>query len=395
MAWNDSGDGGKKDPWGSGGKQQPPDLDELLKKLQQKLAGLFGAGKQGATSSGKGGGSRSKGNTLGVATIGIILLVVWALSGFFIVRPAEQAVILQFGKYVKTMDPGLHWIPRFIRSKEIVNVEKIDNFAYTAQMLNKDENIVQVSIAVQYRVADPENFLFNVVNPIESLQQATASSLRQVVGHTTLDEVLTTGREKVRQDVSELLKEVLARYKTGIQITDVAMQPARAPDEVKEAFDDAIKAQEDEQRFVNQAQAYTASVLPIARGRAARILQEAEAYKEQTLLEARGESARFLAILTQYNKAPGVTRDRLYLDALEDVYNNSNKILLDVTQGSNNILYLPLDRMGLASPGSDSATTVDITNNAPVGVRYPEANVNKQQDTRPNRESYTGRGGYQ
>jgi modulator of FtsH protease HflK len=392
MAWNDSGDGGKKDPWGSGGKQQPPDLDEVLKKLQQRLVSFFSFGKQAKAGGGKSGGA-GKGNTVGIAAIGIILLVIWGLAGFFIVKPAEQAVVLQFGKYAKTIGPGLHWIPRIIRSKEIINVEKIDSFSYTAQMLNKDENIVQVSVAVQYRIADLENFLFNVVNPIESLQQATASSLRQVVGHTTLDEVLTIGREKVRQDVTILLKQVLARYQTGILITDVAMLPARAPDEVKEAFDDAIKAQEDEQRFVNQAQAYVASVIPLARGRAARVFQEAEAYKEQTLLQAQGESSRFLAILAQYNKAPDVMRDRLYLDALEDVYSQSNKILIDVT-GSNNLLYLPLDRMGLpASPAS--TTTVDITNNTPAGgVRYPEANAEKQS-ARPARESYIGRGGHQ
>ncbi|MEE9452708.1 MAG: FtsH protease activity modulator HflK, partial [Gammaproteobacteria bacterium] len=339
MAWNEPGGDNKgKNPWDNNKQQKPPDLDELLKKAQQKLRAIFSTKK-----SANGEGKKSSGG-FGIGLIILIAVIVWALSGIYIVKPAEQAVVLRFGKYVKTVDAGPHWIPRFIYSKRIVNVERIYNYAYAAEMLNMDENIVSVAVAIQYRIGDPKQFLFNVIDPVESLQQTTASSLRQVVGHTALDEVLTTGREQIRQEVSEVLNRVLDRYHTGLIITDVAMQPAQPPDPVKPAFDDAIKAQEDEQRYINEAQAYEAQVKPIAQGQARRIIEEANAYKQRVTLDSEGAAARFLEILSAYESAPTVTRDRLYLDAISNVLSNSSKIVVDV-EGGNNMLYFPLDRL--------------------------------------------------
>jgi modulator of FtsH protease HflK len=348
MAWNEpNGDDKNNDPWrdkrrGGGKEPTPPDLDEALRQLQRKFKRFFNSGGGGV------GGSEppvgAQGFGIGLSLLLAVIVVLWALSGIFIVSPAEQSVVLRFGKYVRTEGPGPHWIPRFIDSQDKVNVQRVSNFTYTALMLNKDENIVSVQIAVQYRIANPHDYLFNVVNPLESLQQATASALRQVVGHTTLDDILTVGREKVRQQVSAQLKQILERYKTGLIVTDVAMQPAKAPEEVKSAFDDAIKAQEDQQRFENQAKAYAARVVPIAEGDAKRIFQEAKAYHDQVILQAKGAASRFESMLTQYKKAPKVTRERLYLDMMESVLTHTSKILVDV-KGSNNLLYLPVDKI--------------------------------------------------
>jgi len=341
MAWNEPGGNGKdKNPWGQGGKQSsPPDLDEALRSLNNKLKKIF---------SGKGGGSGGSvsvgGGAMGLTIILGLIVVLWAVSGVFTTKPAGRGVILRFGKYVETVGPGLHWIPRFIESKQNINVQRISTFSYSAQMLTKDENIVSVSTAVQFRIVKPKDYLFNIESPVASLQQATASALRQVIGHTTLDQILTTGREEVRQAVTVQVEKIMRLYKAGIEVTAVTMQPAKAPEAVKAAFDDAIKAQEDEQRFINQAQAYANAVKPIARGRAKRIMQEAKAYKQQVVLQAKGATARFLAILPQYKRAPRVTRERMYIDALEKVYTRTSKILIDV-KGSNNMFYLPLDRM--------------------------------------------------
>lgn len=347
MAWNEPGDKDKeKDPWS--GKQKPtapPDLDEAVRRLQKKLRDLFaskGIGKSGGKGTDNPVGQA--GTSYGLSFIIIAVVVIWLLSGIFIVGPAEQAVVLRFGKYTTTLSSGPHWIPRFIDSKYIVNVQKVDNLSYSSSMLTKDENIVSVAMAVQYRIDQPQHFLFNVVNPRESLKQATASALRQVIGHTTLDQILTTGREVVRQDVKDQLSKIMRSYGAGILITDVALQPAKAPEEVKAAFDDAIKAQEDEQRYINQAQAYARGVEPIANGQAQRILTEADAYKTQVILQSKGNVAQFLSILPEYEKQPQVTRERLYIDAIQSVLMHTSKILVD-TKDSNNLFNMPLNRL--------------------------------------------------
>lgn len=336
MGWNEPEKG--KDPWK--GKNQPPDLDEALKRIHEKLKKTFfgGSGRSGGNSSSNSGGG------LIVTMVGLIAVVLWALSGIFIVDPAEQAAVLRFGKYVETVGPGPHWIPRIISSKIVMNVDRVMDYSYSAQMLTSDENLVSVSLAVQYRIGDLEQYLFNVANPEESLQQATSSALRQVVGTTTLDQIITEGREIWGNSVQDTLVKTLAIYKTGILIVNVSPQPARAPESVQDAFDDAIKAQEDEKRFKEQAYAYAAKVVPIAEGNASRIQQEAEAFSKQVVLKAQGEVAEFLALLPQYIVSPQVMSERMYLDTMEKVLKKSSKIIVDGKSG--NLLYLPLDKLG-------------------------------------------------
>lgn len=353
MGWNDPGsDRDKnKDPWG--GDKQPPDLDEALKRLQTKLKQAFG----GRVGKGSGGDNSSSGNPNGgvlVAIVFVVVLMLWALSGIFIVDPAERAAILRFGKYVKTVGPGPHWIPRIISSKVLVNVDRVSDYSYAAQMLTKDENLVSVAVVVQYRIGDLESYLFNVADPLESLQQATSSALRQVIGHSSLDQIITEGREAWGASVQEELVAVLNSYQTGLYVVNVSPQPARAPENVQDAFDDAIKAQEDEKRFTEQARAYEARVVPIARGNAKRMIEEAKAYAQQIVLYAKGDTAEFLGLLPEYTRAPEVTGERMYLDAMQQVLSNSSKIIVDGKSG--NLLYLPLEKMGLTSSSAEPHT---------------------------------------
>ena len=345
MGWNEPDK--SKDPWG--GKSQPPDLDEALKRLQSKLKKVFmrGPGKPDDILPS---GSTSGGGLLALM-IGLITFILWALSGLFIVDPAEQAAILRFGKYVETVGPGPHWIPRFISSKIVMNVDRISDYSYSAQMLTKDENLVSVGVAVRYRIGDLKSYLFNVADPQESLQQATSSALRQVVGTTTLDQVITEGREAWGNNVQDSLVKILKIYKTGIIIVNVSPQQARAPDNVQDAFDDAIKAQEDEKRFKGQAQGYEARVVPIAEGNAKRIFSEANAYAEQVVLRATGEAAEFLALLPEYIRSPAVTGQRMYLDTMQLILSKSSKIVVDGKAG--NLLYLPLDKLASIAPSTD------------------------------------------
>lgn len=336
MGWNEPGKG--NDPFG--GKNQPPDLDEVLKKLQSLIKKrVFKSSRKKSSKlevSGNGGGA-----LIGFGAI--VALILWALSGIFILGPAEEAVILRFGKYVKTVGSGPHWIPRFICSKTVKNVDRVLDYSYSAQMLTKDENLVAVSVAVQYRIGDLYDYLFSVVDPEESLRQATSSALRQVVGTTTLDELITEGRDAWGADMQETLIRILDYYKVGIKIVNVSPQPARAPENVQDAFDDAIKAQEDEKRFKEQARAYAAKVVPIAEGNAKRILAEANADAEQVVLRAKGETAEFVALLPEYRKSPYIMRERLYLDTMQTILSQTTKIVVDGKSG--NMLYLPLDKM--------------------------------------------------
>ncbi|WP_412754564.1 FtsH protease activity modulator HflK [Legionella donaldsonii] len=359
MGWNepDKDKDKDKDPWS--GKNQPPDLDEALKRFQDKLKKTFfgGSGQPGNETP-----SSSNGGLLAVM-VTLVVFILWAISGIFIVDPAEQAAILRFGKYVETVGPGPHWIPRLISTKIVQNVERLSDYSYSAQMLTKDENLVSVSLAVQYRINDLQAYLFNVADPQESLQQATSSALRQVVGTTTLDQIITEGREAWGSNVQDSLIKILEKYKTGIVIVNVSPQPARAPENVQDAFDDAIKAQEDEKRFKEQALAYQARVVPIAEGGAKRVFEEAQAFAKQAVLRAKGEVAEFLALLPGYTQAPLVTSERMYLDTMQQVLSKSSKIIVDGKSG--NLLYLPLDKLA-ANPVSasipatpESATKID------------------------------------
>lgn len=344
MAWNQPGNGNNndRDPWkNQGGREQgPPDLDEAVKNLLAKLG--FGGNKGGA---GRSSGSSSGGlPTKGLGIIAVLALVVWFIAGFYTVKEAERGVVLRFGQYSDLVESGLHWRPIFIDSVETVDVSNVRQFQSDGFMLTQDENVVQVELDVQYRVVNPRDYLYAVENADDSLQQATDSALRFVVGHSTMDEVLTVGRENVRAQTLELLETIIAPYQLGIQVVDVNLLPARPPEAVKDAFDDAIAAQEDEQRFIREAEAYAREIEPLARGQVRRLLQEAQAYREQTVLRAQGEVARFNELLPQYKAAPEVTRQRLYLETLERIYAENAKVFVDV-EGSNNMMYLPLDKI--------------------------------------------------
>jgi len=343
MTWNEPGGSRDKDPWGGRHDDQgPPDLDEVMKKLQDKLGGLFG-GKGGH------GGSSTGGQKGLVGLILLAVLVIWGLSGIYIVDAGKRGVVMQFGAYKETTGPGLHWIPKFVQSVETVDVENIydevigDQLA-EAIMLTQDENILDIQFSIQYRIKDPREYLFNVQAPDLTLRNATESAVREVVGRSTWDTVTTQGRSEVATKIETLLQSILDSYKTGLEVTSVNMQHAREPRQVKDAFDDVNKAREDAERMKNEALAYSNDILPRARGNAARVVEEAEAYKSKVTSEAEGDASRFNEVLTQYLKAPRVTKERLYLETMEKIYADSKKVIVD-TKGGNNVLYLPLDQI--------------------------------------------------
>ena len=363
MAWNKPGNGnsGNKDPWGPkrGGQPGPPDLDDIVRNLQNKLGGLFGGGK-GGSGRGRGIGSFKAGG-IGLGVILAIVAALWLLSGFYIVKQAERGVVLRFGKLQDVTEAGLHWrLPFPIDSVEKVDVQnvfqmevgyrsnertgRVSHVPQEALMLTEDENIVDIEFAVQYRIANAADYLFNVKDPEITIGQATESAIREVVGKSTLDHVITEGRADVANKTQVVLQKILDRYNTGIFITTVKMQKAQPPEQVKAAFDDAVKAREDEQRFKNEAQAYSNDILPRVRGKAARLVQEGEGYKASVTARAEGDARRFTQIAREYVKAPEVTRERLYLETMEQVLSNTTKVLID-QKGGNNILYLPLDRI--------------------------------------------------
>lgn len=349
MAWNEPGNnGGKdKDPWGNrGGRDQgPPDLDEIFGKFSRKLSGLFG---------GKG---PSLGGTTTVGVSVIAGVVIWGLSGFYTIGEAERGVVLRFGQYDRIVQPGLNWLPTFIDSVTPVNVQAIRSLRGAGEMLTKDENVVRVEMDVQYRVSDPEKYLYSVTNADDSLRQATDSALRAVIGDAIMDEVLTTGRQQIRQRTEVEINRIIDRYNMGILIVDVNFDTARPPEQVKSSFDDAIAAREDEERFTREAEAYRNDILPKAKGLAERLKKEALGYQEKTVNEAHGDVAQFEKLLPEYQAAPEVTRNRLYLETMENVFANTSKVLIDSKTGGNNMLYIPLDK--LMSQASQNSTTTN------------------------------------
>ena len=338
MSWNDQGNNnGSRDPWGKN-NNNPPDIDELIKKFRSQINSLFGGGSDG--------GSGGFKKILPAALIGIILL--YSAFGIYTVDAQEEAVILRFGKYSTTKGPGIHWNPPFVDNRFIVNTEKLFTHTTNSSMLTKDENIVNVEVAVQYKRSNPVFFLLEASAPEDSLAQASEAELRHVVGSTSMDSVLTVGREQIAMDVKSRLQTRLDIYKTGIEVVAVSIRESRPPDAVKEAFDDVVKAREDEVRLRNEAETYANEVVPIARGNAKRAVEDAQGYKQKVISEAEGEASRFDQLLFEYSKSPEVTRQRLYLDAVQSVMNNSTKVMIDVKEG-NNILYLPLDQIAAAS----------------------------------------------
>ena len=345
MAWNEPG-GGNRDPWNNkGGDQGPPDLDEVVRKLQEKMGGLFGGKRRGGGGDGEGGGLPGGAGKKGVGIIiALVAVAVLAIDAFYIIQPAERGVIKRFGAYHIVTGPGPHLKLPFIDTVDVVNVDQVNKFQHRAQMLTKDENIADVTLEVQFRIQDAADFLFQDADPGGTIHGAMESSLREVIGKSRLDDIITENRSAIAVAVQQGTQELLDLYRTGLIVTNVNIQRAEAPEAVAEAFADAIRAREDKERLQNQAQTYANDVVPRARGEAARLIEDAKGYKARVIAEADGESQRFLALLREYEKAPAVTRERLYLETMQDVLSNTGKVLLDVKEGSN-LTYLPLDRM--------------------------------------------------
>jgi membrane protease subunit HflK len=384
MAWNQPGGDGR-DPWNDrGGQRGPPDLDEVLRKVQARLGQLFGGrpGRRSGSGRGDDGGGSGRGGigALGVGIVAALAVLAWGAYGIYVVDPAEAGVVLRFGQYVGTTGPGPHWVPPFVESVEKVNVQVIRSqdigfrtqgsssvsVAHESLMLTEDENIIDIKFAVQYRVKDPAAFLFNVVDPEITLRQATESAVREIVGRSGMDFVITEGRDAVAAEAQVLIQEILDGYGSGLNVTSVNMQNAQPPDEVQEAFFDAIRAREDQERIINEANAYKADIVPKARGEAQAIMEEAKAYRQQVIALAEGETSRFLQVLTEYRRAPEITRERLYLEAVESVMANSSKVLVDV-QGGNNLMYLPLDRLLTPRPGEGESAGGEGTGQSQPG----------------------------
>ncbi|WP_061237445.1 FtsH protease activity modulator HflK [Ectopseudomonas composti] len=384
MAWNEpGGNSNNQDPWGGrkgGGRKGPPDLDEAFRKLQESLNGLFGGGKKrGDDDSGRSGG----GGGFGLLFVGLgLLAVVWLYSAIYVVDEQEQAVVLRFGKYHETVGPGLNIYFPPIDRKFQENVTRERAYSKQGAMLTEDENIIEVPLTVQYRVSNLQDFVLNVDQPEVSLQNATDSAVRHVVGSTEMDQVLTEGRELMATEVRERLQRFLDNYQTGITVTQVNIQSAAAPREVQEAFDDVIRAREDEQREKNQAESYANGVIPEARGQAQRLLEEANGYRDEVIARAQGEADRFTKLVAEYRKAPEVTRERLYLDTMQELMSNTSKVLVTGDKGQNNLLYLPLDKMIDARGGSSSSSSTNSSTSATRDPAVPLSSDLSQRNLR-------------
>ena len=373
MAWNEPGNNGNgndkdKDPWGGGrkgGDKGPPDIDEVVRNLTKKFNSLFGGGSGGSSSTGSsssGGGGLSAGLIAGLVAV---VAVIWGFMGFYIVDEAERGVVLRFGKVLDlTVQPGLHWNPPVVDEVSLVNVSELNAKTYENRaMLTTDENIIDIAVTVQYLIQDPVKYVIAVQDPELSLDNASESAIRHVVGGNFMDQILTTGRDRMAADVQERLQDYMNAYNTGIFVSQVNVVDAQPPDAVRPAFDDVIRAREDEQRVQNQAQQYSNQIIPEARGEAQRRIEAANAYSAEVVAEATGDASRFDQLLTEYLKSPEVTRQRLYIDSIEDVMTASSKIMVDV-EGGNNMLFLPLDKLMEQSNSSINSnnTTTDLRN---------------------------------
>jgi membrane protease subunit HflK len=356
MPWNEPGK--DKDPWGQRNNDAPPDLDEVFKNLKRKLAGIIG-GKGGPR---KGGGSSDDYTNIILLAIAA-LVVVWLLSGIYIVDEGKRGVETRFGARTIVTMPGPHWhLPWPIEDYELVDVEAVRTANHSSQMLTSDENIVNLSLAVQYNVKNPQNYAFEVRDPDITLKQAAETAIREVVGRNKMDFVITDGRAVVASETKRIMQEILDSYKTGLNVLQLNLDKAQPPEQVRDAFEDAIKAREDQQRIINEANAYRNDLVPKARGDAKRMLEEAEAYRTQVLKSSQGESERFSKLLTEYKRAPEVTRERLYIETLEQIMSNNPKVVLDVQNG-NNLTYLPLDRI-ISKDKSSGSKSLGISNSS-------------------------------
>lgn len=342
MAWDDDKN---NDPWRPRGNQGPADLDAIVRDLQRKLSGLFGGKGRGGDN---GQGDRGPGPKVGsglLAFAAVIGLGLWAATGFYIVDEAERGVVLRFGQYSHLTMPGLRWhLPMPIETVERINTQETETWQYQSSMLTRDENFVIVDVVVQYRRTDPEAFLFSLRDPVETMQDVTTSAIREIVGKNDLNYILTEGRLDIASTALTLLQATLDSYGTGITVYEVNMQEAQFPEAVQASVQDVVEAREDRARVILEAETYRNGLLPNARGEAVRLIETAEGYREQVIANAEGEASRFSQILAEYQNAPAVTRERIYLETLEEIYANSTKVLVD-TEGGNNMLYLPLDQL--------------------------------------------------
>ncbi|MFO8004557.1 FtsH protease activity modulator HflK [Thioalkalivibrio sp.] len=393
MPWNEPGNN-QRDPWSGGqrgggsggGGQRPPDLEEMMRKVTQQINSLFGGGGSGGSSGGDSGSGMSRNSKAVVSLAIIIAVVVWLATGFYIVSEGERGVVLRFGAFQKVSAPGPHWhLPFPFERVEVENVDNIRTLQNRALMLTADENIIDVDIAVQYRVLDVVDYKFNVRNPDVTVQQLMESAIRERVGKSDLDFILGEGRGEIAVSARQTLQQALDSYGAGLIVTAVSMQQAQPPEPVQEAFADAIRAREDEARFRNEAEAYANGLIPRARGQAARILEEAEAYREQTIARAEGDASRFSQLLAEYQVAPSVTRQRLYIETIETVLQSSNKVMLDVSQ-TNNLMMLPLDQLlGGSGTGALPGTTPEPLqgSRSAFGTSTPSAGMNQPAAPRP------------
>ena len=394
MAWNDPQWGNQNR--GDGG---PPDLDELWRRFNQRLNGMFG--RRGKPSGDGGGGNRFGGGMPqfnlpgGMGLIIGVIAAIWLASGFYIVDTGERGVVLRFGKYVETTMPGPRWhLPYPVETAEIVNIEQVrtvevgyrnnvkSKVLSESIMLTDDENIIDLQLSVQYIIKGPEDYLFMNRSPDDAVKGAAETAIREIVGKSKMDFVLYEGRAEVADRATKLMQDILDRYRTGITISKVNMQNAQPPEQVQAAFDDAVKAGQDRERLKNEGQAYANDVIPKAKGVAARLGEEAQGYKQRVIANAEGEAARFRQVLAEYTKAPQVTRERLYQDAMQQVMSNTTKILVDDKQGGN-LLYLPLDKLMQAAGASEAAKT-EQTPSPPVAT--PTDNTYRSRDAFRGRE---------
>ena len=409
-------------PQGQGPTQGPPDLDELWRDFNRKLGGLFGGAKNGDNRGGFGGGNKGNGGGfqpdmksagIGVGLIASVAVLIWLGTGFFIVQEGQQAVITQFGKYNSTVGAGFNWrLPYPIQRHEIVVVTQIrsvdvgrDNILKAtglrdSAMLTEDENIVEIKFAVQYRLSDARAYLFESKDPGAAVVQAAETAVREVVGKMKMDLALAEERDQIGPRVRVLMQTILDRYKVGVEVVGINLQQSgvRPPEQVQAAFDDVLKAGQERERAKNEAQAYANDVVPRAVGSASRLKEESDAYKARIVAQAQGDAQRFSSVLTEYQKAPQVTRDRMYTDAMQQVYTNVTKVLVDSRQGSN-LLYLPLDKImqmtgpggaavgtevPLSGNGSTSSAVVPSlpTSSIPLDARTRDAARTRERETR-------------
>lgn len=375
--WGRGNNGGSQPPRRPQKGDGPPDLDEVWRDFNQRISGLFGR-KGGGRNNNPGGGGFSpspRGTRIGVGLIAGIALAVWLASGFFIVQEGQVAVVTQFGKYKTTAPAGFQWrLPYPIQSHEAVNVSQLRTFEVgfrgssrnkvmpESLMLTDDENIVDMQFVVQYRLrADgAPDYLFNMRDPDESVRQASETAMREIVGKQRMDFVLYEGRTQVAGEVQNLMQQILDRYRTGIQVSTVAIQNVQPPEQVQAAFDDAVKAGQDRERQINEGQAYANQVVPLARGQASRMLEQAEGYRAKVVGDATGDAARFTSIVAEYQKAPSLMRERMYLETMQQVFQNASKVMVD-TQNGNNMIYLPLDKI-VQQSGKDASKGAPTTN---------------------------------